>query len=440
MESDDHASRAVGEIEPADHEIPAARDSRLDRRAFLARSAGLAGAATVGLAAKAPQAAEVAPIGVPPWMQTMGVPMRGYGQPSKFEAKVLRPIATSKVTPGAGASRTPLQALEGTITPNGLHFERHHNGVPDIDPAKHHLLIHGLVSRPLTFSVAALSRYPMVSRVCFVECAGNSRLNTQPPKPLQTTAGAIHGLASCSEWTGVPLALPLNEAGIAPGAQWLLAEGADAAAMSRSVPLSKALDDAMIALYQNGERMRPEQGYPMRLLLPGWEGNMNVKWLRRIKLTTEPMHTKDETSKYSDLMPDGKARQFTFELGVKSIITFPSFGHKLEGGGLYEVSGLAWSGAGRIATVDISTDRGLSWREAALQGPVFSKSFTRFRMAWDWDGSPAILQSRATDEKGNVQPTRAAWIATYAPAQPFHSHAIQAWSVAADGSISNVYV
>ena len=423
------------------HVRDAGSGTAMDRRTFLARSAGVAGAAAAGLTARTAEAAEGASASVPPWMQTMGTPMRGYGQPSKFEAKVLRPTATgyATITPGAGASRTPLQALEGTVTPNGLHFERHHNGVPDIDPARHHLLIHGLVNQPLTFSVAALSRYPMVSRVCFVECAGNSRLNTQPPKPPQTTAGAIHGLASCSEWTGVPLALLLNEAGIAPGAQWLLAEGADAAAMSRSVPLAKALDDALIALYQNGERVRPEQGYPMRLLLPGWEGNMNVKWLRRIKLTTEPTHTKDETSKYSDLMPDGRSRQFTFELGVKSLITFPSFGHRLDGAGLYEISGLAWSGAGRIARVEVSADSGTNWREAALQGPVFSKSFTRFRLAWDWNGTPAVLQSRATDEKGNVQPTRAAWIATYAPGQPYHSHAIQAWGVAADGSISNVY-
>jgi sulfane dehydrogenase subunit SoxC len=411
-----------------------------NRRTFLARSAGLAGAAAAGLGAA--EAAAQGLESVPPWMQTMGAPMRGYGQPSKFEAKVLRPTATgyATVTPGAGASRTPLQDLEGTITPNGLHFEHHHNGVPDIDPAKHPLLVHGLVARPLTFSVAALSRYPMVSRICFVECAGNSRLNTQPPKPLQATAGAIHGLASCSEWTGVPLALLLSEAGIAPGAQWLLAEGADAAAMSRSVPLAKALDDALVALYQNGERIRPEQGYPMRLLLPGWEGNMNVKWLRRIKLTTGPTHTKDETSKYSDLLPDGKAHQFTFEQGVKSLITFPSFGRNLDGRGLYEISGLAWSGAGRVAKVEISTDGGATWREAALQRPIFPKSFTRFRLPWDWNGSPATLQSRAIDEKGNVQPTRATWIARYAPGQAYHSNAIQAWGIAADGRVSNVHI
>lgn len=442
MDSEDREQRFPDTVpRPASDSVSPQYAANLNRRTFLARSAGFAGAAAGVLAATAARAAEAVPPAIPPWMQSMGTPMRGYGQPSKFEAKVLRPTATgyATVTPGAGASRTPLQSLEGTITPNGLHFERHHNGVPDIDPAQHHLLIHGLVKHSLTFSVAALSRYPMVSRVCFIECAGNSRLNTQPPKPLPVTAGAIHGLASCSEWTGVPLALLLNEAGVAPGAQWLLAEGADAAAMSRSVPLSKALDDAIVALYQNGERVRPEQGYPMRLVLPGWEGNMSVKWLRRIKLTTGPTHTKDETSKYADLLPDGKSRQFTFVMGVNSTITFPSFGHRLAGAGLYEISGLAWSGSGRIAKVEVATVQDGNWREAVLQAPVLSKSFTRFRLPWDWDGAPAVLQSRATDERGNVQPTRAIWIATYARGQPYHSNAIQAWGVSSDGSVSNVY-
>ena len=368
------------------------------RRRFLTRGASVAGLAAGGVAATA--AAQE----VPPWMKTMGAPMRNYGSPSSFEKAVQRPFASgyASVTPGAGSSRTPHQALEGTITPSGLHFERHHNGVPDIDPSKHELLIHGLVNRPLVFNLAALSRYPMISRVHFVECAGNSGGNSAP-KPTQGTAGAIHGLASVSEWTGVPLSLLLNEAGLQSGASWVLAEGADAAVMGRSVPLTKMMDDAMVALYQNGERVRPEQGYPMRLLLPGWEGNMNVKWLRRLKVTNEPQHTKDETSKYTDLQPDGKARQFTFELGVKSLITFPSFGHKLDRHGLYEVSGIAWSGAGKIVRVEVSADSGATWRDAPLQGPIFSKSFTRFRLPWEWAGTAQVLQSRATDEKDNVQ-------------------------------------
>ena len=405
------------------------------RRRFLTHSASVAGTLAAGGIAANAAAQEV-----PAWMKSPGAPMRTYGTPSKFEEPVKRPFASgyASVSPATGSSRTPHQSLEGTFTPNGLHFERHHNGVPDIDPSKHELLIHGMVNRPLVFNLATLSRYPMVSRVHFVECAGNSGANSGP-EPAQATAGAIHGLASVSEWTGVPLSLLLNEAGIAPGAQWILAEGADSAAMSRSVPLSKIMDDAMVALYQNGERVRPEQGYPMRLLLPGWEGNMNVKWLRRIKVTEGPTHTKDETSKYTDLQPDGKARQFTFELGVKSIITFPSFGHKLDRRGLYEISGIAWSGAGRISKVEVSADGGMNWRDAPLQGPIFSKSFTRFRLPWEWNSMAAMLQSRATDEKGNVQPTRNAFVSQYTPGMIYHNHYIQTWAIAADGSISNVY-
>ncbi|MES2563298.1 MAG: sulfite dehydrogenase [Pseudomonadota bacterium] len=412
---------------------------RSDRRSFLARSAAVT-AGLVTTSAGIAHAAETAAPALPVWSRAPGTPMRGYGMPSKFEEPVKR-VSNSgypTVSPGTGSSLTPLQSLEGTITPNGLHFERHHSGVPDIDAAQHRLAVHGLVRRALNFSPQALARYPMVSRVCFVECAGNSGRNTGP-QPLQVTCGTIHGLLSCSEWTGVPLALLLDEAGIDPSAKWLIAEGADSAAMSRSVPLDKALDDAMIALYQNGERIRPEQGYPMRLLLPGWEGNMNVKWLRQLKLTAEPAHTKDETSKYSDLLPDGKSRQFTFVQGVKSTITRPSFGMTMEGRGLYEISGVAWSGSGRIARVDVSTDGGASWKQARLQGPVFSKSVTRFRAPWEWNGAPALLQSRAVDEQGNVQPDRKNWTAQYSAAHRYHYNAIQTWAVQADGSISNVY-
>ena len=409
------------------------------RRVFLRRGTGaVAAAAGLGIAAKA--AGQTGGADAPAWMRTPGEPMRAYGSPAKAEEPVRR-IASSgyaTVTPGAGASRTPLQSLHGTITPSGLHFERHHNGVPAVDPLKHTLLIHGMVARPLTFTLRALDRYPLVSRTCFIECAGNSGPNTLPKAPA-ANAQAIHGLVSCSEWTGVPLAILLNEAGIDAKASWLLVEGADAAAMSRSVPLEKALDDALVALYQNGERIRPEQGYPMRLLLPGWEGNMNVKWLRRIKATDAPTHTKDETSKYADLLLDGRSRQFTFLMEVKSVITAPSAGGKLDGPGLYEISGIAWSGAGRIARVEVSTDGGASWRDAELGAPVLAKSVTRFRAPWRWDGAAARLQSRATDDRGSVQPSRAAWNAIYSAANRYHNNMIQTWAVAADGSISNVY-
>ena len=429
---------------PSSTEHRPARDSEdangsfsvIDRRTFLVRTAGIAGAAVATWAR-----ADDAPPAVPKWMQEKGAPLNSYGQRSKFEEPVKRYVGQpyGAIAPGTGASRTPIEALEGTITPSSLHFERSHNGVPDIDPAAHRLLIHGLVRKPLVFTMQALYRYPMTSRICFVECGGNSNANSLNLKPPQVPAGAIHGLISCSEWTGVPLALLLEEAGVDARANWLLAEGGDAVAMSHSVPLEKALDDAMVALYQNGERLRPEQGYPVRLLLPGWLGNANVKWLRRIKLTDGPTHAKDETSKYTDPMPDGKARQFTFVMGVKSVITHPSIGAKLQGPGWYEISGIAWSGAGKINKVEVSMDGGATWRDAVLQAPVFSKSVTRFRLPWEWDGQRALLQSRSIDEKGRVQPARAAWEAQYMPQQRYHNNSIQTWAIEADGSIANVF-
>jgi sulfane dehydrogenase subunit SoxC len=232
----------------------------------------------------------------------------------------------------------------------------------------------------------------------------------------------------------------LEQAGLQPGAKWLLAEGADSAHMSRSIPLEKALDDAMIALYQNGERLRPEQGYPVRLLLPGWEGNMSVKWLRRLKATEEPTHTRDETSKYTDPLPDGRALQFTFEMGVKSVIARPSSTMTLPRPGFYEISGIAWSGAGRIRRVEVSTDGGATWLDAALTGEERAKCLVRFRLPWEWTGQAAVLQSRATDEKGSVQPRRKEWIAQFAPDNRFHNNSIVSWAVGADGSVKNVYV
>ncbi|MDB5801399.1 MAG: sulfite oxidase SoxC [Rhodocyclales bacterium] len=417
----------------------------LDRRDFLKQGIKVAGTAVAGgiagTAALSAQGAE--PIGkdFPAWSNTMGKGLSTYGQPSRFEDPVKRYAASGYGTlaPGTGSARSPIEKLEGVITPNGLHYDRSHNGTPDIDPAKHKLLIHGLVKRPLTFSIAELSRYPMVSRICFLECAGNSSGNAVAAEPPQVSAGNVHGLISCADWTGVPLALLLNEAGVEPGGKWLLAEGADSAAMSRSIPIEKAFDDAIVALYQNGERIRPENGYPVRLLLPGWEGNMNVKWLNRIKVTDGPTHTKDETSKYSDPMADGKARQFTFEQGVKSVITRPSGTMTMSGAGLYEITGIAWSGAGRISRVEISLDGGATWRDALLTGQALPKSVVRFRLPWEWNGSPAQLQSRAIDEKGNVQPTRKMYKAENAVDGRFHNNSIVAWGVDADGSIKNVY-
>jgi len=407
-------------------------------RRWLLRS-GLAS----GVAGLVASSARAEPLGVPTWSSTPGPIMTGYGQPSPFESHVVRPVLElypEGIGDGAGVSFTPLEQLEGTVTPNGLFFERHHSGIPEIDPTEHRFAIHGQVQRPLVFRVDDLLRYPMVTRKAFIECAGNSLFNSLP-EPVQRSAGQIHGLIGNAEWTGVPLGLLLEEAGVDPDAGWLVAEGADAAKMSRSVPVAKATDDdALIALYQNGERLRPEQGYPMRLVLPGWQGNTNVKWLRRIKAVSAPVHAKDETSKYTLLQKDGKVRQFTFEMGVKSVITAPSPGIGPKRTGLYQISGLAWSGGGRIERVEISADGGESWADALIDEPALPKALSRFRLAWRWDGGPVVLMSRAIDETGAVQPTRDDWYEPYGPGQIFHQNAIQAWSVDQNGEVQNVYV
>ena len=417
---------------------PVAANGLLDRRFFIKQGVALFGAG--GLAAVAGSSARAAdPPQLPPWMQIPGAGMSSYGSPAKYESKVVRTLIQSKPgTTGSGASRTPIESLDGMITPNGLHFERHHSGVPDIDPDKHRLLIHGLVRRPLIFTVDALLRYPMVSRIHFLECSGN-RLIMFGPTPAALTCGQVHGLLSCSEWTGMPLRLLLEEAGADLTAPWMLAEGADAAGMSRSVPMAKALDDAMLALYQNGERLRPENGYPVRLFLPGYEGNMNVKWLRRLKVTSAPIMTKDETSRYTDLQADGKSLMFTFPMDVKSVVTQPSPGVALQAPGFHEVSGLAWSGYGTIKQVEVSADGGRTWAAAALSDPVLPRALTRFRIPWKWNGAPAVLKSRATDETGAVQPTRDALISAHGSNAIFHYNAIQAWQVEASGEVKNVY-
>jgi sulfane dehydrogenase subunit SoxC len=408
------------------------------KRRFIKQSVGLLAAGGL-VAGRAKPVDAVEPPEVPPSMKGPGAGLGEYGSPAKYEKKVTRALIRSQPgTTGSGASRTPLESLDGMITPSGLHFERHHSGVPDIDPDQHRLLIHGLVKRPLIFTVNALLRYPLVSRIHFLECSGNSQTLYQPALPT-LTAGETHGLVSCSEWTGVPLRLLLEEAGVDRSAQWMLAEGADSAAMSRSVPMAKAMDDAILALFQNGERLRPENGYPVRLFLPGWEGNMSVKWLRRLKVVAAPLMTKDETSRYTDLQGDGKSLMFTYPMEVKSVITRPSYGMTLPGAGLHQISGIAWSGNGTVRKVEVSTDGGLTWTEAPLVAPVLPRALTRFRLPWKWGGTPAVLKSRATDDTGAVQPERGKFIAEHGHNAIFHFHAIQAWSVAATGEVKHVY-
>jgi sulfane dehydrogenase subunit SoxC len=371
-------------------------------------------------------------------MLTPGTPFSGYGLPSAFERQLLRNVAANSAVPGNGASMTPLEQLAGTLTPSGLHFERHHNGVPTIDPAQHRLIIHGKVAKPLSFSLEQLKRYPMTTRICMIECGGNSNSGWHN-EAMSGTPGSLHGLVSCSEWTGIPLSLLLQEAELAADARWIIAEGADAATLNISIPRAKVMDDSLLALYQNGEPIRPENGYPMRLLLPGWEGNTQIKWLRRLEASDQPVMARNETARYTELQPDGSARQFTFIMDVKSVITAPAGGYRLKEQGYYSLSGLAWSGHGRIARVETSTDGGKSWAEAELCAPVLPQAFTRFRIPWRWQGQSAILQSRATDERGNVQPTRAHLIQERGQAGYFHYNAIISWQVEPDGYIHHCY-
>lgn len=412
------------------------------RRQLLAGLGAGGAAMAFGRAASAQQAAGGASKNLPPhtpeWMQQQGEPILSppYGMPSKFESDVVRRPTDLTPTTTASWSFTPLQDLHGIITPNGLVFERHHAGVPSIDPDAHRLMIHGLVRRPLMLTMDQLMRFPSVSRIYFLECSGNSLTEyTKPAATVQTT----HGLLSCCEWTGVPLSTLLQEVGLRPDANWVLAEGADAAAMTRSIPISKAMDDALIVYAQNGEALRPEQGYPVRLLLPGYEGNMSIKWLRRLKLGRDPWMTREETSKYTDLMPDGRSRQFTFVMEAKSVITNPSGGMHLKEPGFHEISGLAWSGRGRITRVDVTLDGGRSWSPARLDEPVLPKCLTRFRFPWRTEAGPALLASRAIDETGYVQPTRAQLFDVRGTNYVYHYNAIHAWRIGKDGEVTNAY-
>jgi sulfane dehydrogenase subunit SoxC len=363
-----------------------------------------------------------------------GEPLGPYGERSPFE-KAVRWRRETK-TPETGSSFTPLHDSVGILTPSSLHYERHHAGIPTIDPAAHRLVIHGLVDRPLSLSMAEIRRLPSVTRILALECGGNS--GSEWAATTGPDVQRSYGLLSGSEWTGVPLSLLLAEAGVQPRASWVIAEGADACRMMRSIPLAKAMENSLLGYGQNGEAMRPAQGYPLRLLNPGWEGNTSVKWLHSLKVTDQPYMARDETSKYTDLMPDGKARIFTYAMEAKSVITFPSGGQSLPARGLYELTGLAWSGRGRIERVEVTTNGGKSWVKAELQEPRLPIALTRFRLAWRFDGQESLIASRATDETGYVQPTRAALIAARGTNSGYHYNGIKLWSVRADGTVTNV--
>lgn len=416
---------------------PSSPAPTISRRSLLTGAAVAAGSALLtGLpTADAQQAKTAAPTETPPVApldptKAPGAPTTAVGTRSPFVTPARAPVG--EIT---GTSLTPLQALSGTITPSDLHFERIHAGIPTIDPTKHKLIIHGLVDRPLELTLADLKRFPSVTRTYFVECSGNGRSAYRTPKP-EMTPQQVDGMTSNSEWTGVALETILSEVGVKKGANWFLAEGGDACLLARSIPTSKAKDDALIVYGQNGEPLRPEQGYPMRLLLPGWEGNTSVKWLRRIKFGTEPFMTRWETSKYTDPLPGGKARMFSFEMDAKSIITSPAFPEKLSGPGWWPISGLAWSGRGRITRVDVSTDGGKTWVPAELLTPAQPKAHVRFQRMWRWDGNQSLLMSRAIDETGYMQPTLAQLKAVRGPGTDYHFNSIRAWRVSPDGTVT----
>jgi sulfane dehydrogenase subunit SoxC len=400
------------------------------RRALLAGTAGAVGAAVTLAGQSADQAARPHVPADPTKVQGPGASDVGSRSPFEHPKRVsLNERRTS--------SQTPLQDLEGIITPSDLHFERHHGGVPAIDPARYSLLVHGMVERPLVFTLADLKRFPAKSVIRYIECSGNGgRSYRRDGASPQMTPQQLDGLTSTSEWTGVPLATLFREAGASPKAEWFLAEGMDAAVLTRSIPMAKAYDDAMIVYAQNGEALRPEQGYPARLFLPGFEGSSNVKWIRRLELAAQPFMTREETSKYTDPLPDGTARMFSLVMDAKSLITEPAYPDRLSGPGWWEIRGLAWSGRGRITRVDVSVDGGKTWKPAVLDEPVLPKCHTRFRYPWNWTGGETVLMSRATDETGYVQPTLEVLMAARGPGTAYHYNQIRAWRVAADGSVT----
>lgn len=360
----------------------------------------------------------------------------GYGTRSQFETEVREKADNpSDVT---SWTFTPLAATIGNLTPSGLHFERHHGGIPVIDPSRHNLYLHGLVDVPKKFSLAELKSLPSVTRKYFIECSGNTL--SEWSKPKGKNVQFTHGLLSTSEWTGVPFATLARAVGLKETAAWVLAEGADAAVMTRSVPIEKMLTDALIVYGQNGEALRPEQGHPLRLVLPGYEGNTHIKWLRRLQVSDRPFMTREETSAYTDLMKDGRAKLFTLSMDAKSVITFPSGEMMLPKPGQYLIQGFAWTGRGRVQAVDISLDRGQTWLPARLDNVPEPMCTVRFSFPWSWDGKPVVLQSRCIDETGYVQPTRAQLLPLRGENAIYHYNAIQSWAVEADGSVTNVHI
>lgn len=428
------------------------------RRSFLRKSVAVAGGAlAAGAVAGRAVASDVVkdPLPIPPTNKMLGrgVVSVPYGMPSKFEAHVVR-RNVEWLTPDtiASISFTPLQDLEGIITPAGLHFERYHAGAIDIDPSTHRLVIHGMVEKPMIFTIEDLKRLPQKSGIWFMECPANGGMEWRGVQmdSLQFT----HGMISCSEWVGVSILDLMKLVGVKKEATWFYAEGADGSALQRSIPLPGAKDqfgkpipdadhiykDIIVAYAQNGEALRPENGYPIRLVVPGCEANLSIKHLRRIKFSNKPLVTYQETRHYTDGMPDGRFRQFTLVNEANSVITFPCPDKKLSGKGAYEIRGLAWSGRGKVKAVDVSVDGGKTWKEAKLVEPVFSKCLTRFVFPWEWDGKETLIMSRVTDETGYTQPTLRQLREIRGTNSIYHKNSIQTWKIEANGEVKNVQI
>ena len=411
----------------------------------LSRRSLLGGAAAIGTTAafKSAGALEANPANLPPnvseWTPYLGagVDANPYGVPSEFESHVVRrSVEWLTASTESSVNFTPLQDLEGFVTPNGLCFERHHGGVPEVNPVDYRLMINGLVDRELIFTLDDLKRFPQTNRFHFLECAANGGMEWRGAQlnGCQYTFGMVHNV----QYTGVKLSDICREVGIKPEASWVMAEGGDSAGMNRSIPIEKILDDCMIAYAMNGEALRPEQGYPARLVVPGWEGNMWVKWIRRLEFGDMPYMAREETSKYTDLMEDGKARMFTWVMDAKSVVTSPCPEKALMSKGTQLLRGLAWSGRGKIDRVDVSLDGGKNWQTAELHGPVMDKCLTRFTLPFEWNGEELLVQSRAMDETGYVQPTIGELQKVRGLNSIYHNNAIATWQVHADGSVDNV--
>ena len=410
------------------------------RRDFMLNGLKLtAGTALATAVGKVAAGEENLPPNIPQWSKSLGrgVVSVPYGQPSKHEANVVRRtvewLTADKI---ASISMSPLHKMKGIITPSGLHFERYHGGVPEVNPDDHRIMINGMVDRPLLLTMDELMSFPSESHIHFLEgpAKGGMEWRGAQMEALQFT----HGMISGSEWTGVKLSTILQECGVKPEAKWVLAEGADAAGMTRSIPLDKAMDDTLVVFAQNGEMLRPEQGYPVRLFTPGWEGNTSVKWLRRLEIGDMPWAQREETSKYTDLLADGKARKHSFVQEVNSVITSPCPENPIKRKGLLQLEGMAWSGRGKVKRVDVSLDGGVSWQTAKLKGLVLSKSLTRFGMEINWQGEPLLLQSRAVDETGYVQPTLSQLREARGTSSIYHKNSIHTWQIQTDGTVNNV--